>query len=265
MSGYSQHFSVDIAGAINNKAFDMFDDDDGKPMPADKAEAFLRSELAKGHKLIPSGDCDNFSPLTGCLGHQSKPDTNTRISYQCGICGQQYVDRDYNTGKAKEAADKCCICNECYKPITDNDPKLGRGKRIIHDACHKLIQAKREEAIIKKATVREDWDGPLSWGDRYYQDMVELEESLLDYDIPEDKWPKYAYGTKPTILSIDPSDLFCELLERNGLDSDFIDILHGKDDLEKAIAEFNKVNQVSNFYEEDLTVVVPIQPKKDLI
>jgi hypothetical protein len=38
-------------------------------MPADEAKRELLNQLAMGRKVLPIGDCDNFSYETGCPGH----------------------------------------------------------------------------------------------------------------------------------------------------------------------------------------------------
>lgn len=68
------HVFLDVKGALTN-----WDDkllascvahDDGSPMTAREAKAFLLEELAQGHELIPMAECDNFDWKKGCLGHQ---------------------------------------------------------------------------------------------------------------------------------------------------------------------------------------------------
>ena len=46
--------------------------DDGRRMTADEARDVLLDEIAKGHKVIPCGTCDNFDYQDGCMGHPSK-------------------------------------------------------------------------------------------------------------------------------------------------------------------------------------------------
>lgn len=65
------HMCVNIAGALRNKgALKSFEDDEGRPMSMAEARAYLLEEQAKGHKVIPVGDCDDFDYQTGCRGHQ---------------------------------------------------------------------------------------------------------------------------------------------------------------------------------------------------
>lgn len=70
MMGERVHMSMDVRGAILNRSFDGFINDEGTPATRRQAADFLMDELAKGHLFIPlSKDCDNFDPKKGCLGH----------------------------------------------------------------------------------------------------------------------------------------------------------------------------------------------------
>jgi hypothetical protein len=47
----------------------LFLHDDGRKMTAVEAKLELMEEIARGHKVIPCGPCDNFSYEKGCQGH----------------------------------------------------------------------------------------------------------------------------------------------------------------------------------------------------
>jgi len=194
-----------------------------------------------------------------------KPTTVQDTGYRCGICRQSYIDHeDSKEPKAKDIADKCCICSMCGKPILENDPKLGRGRSSGHSECWSEASAKREAANIAKARVDEKWAGPVFYGDKYYDSIDSLEENLLDDDVSMEDWPKFAHATKPVTVSIDGQDLLFNTLENNDIDSDFIDDLKGSDELLAAIKIFNEANIDSGFYTEDMNAVVPITPKEQL-
>jgi hypothetical protein len=63
------HMCINIAGAIRNKAFSGFTDDNGKPCTRKEAEEFLKSELLKGRRVLPMAECEGFDFQTGCPGH----------------------------------------------------------------------------------------------------------------------------------------------------------------------------------------------------
>ena len=60
------HMSASIEGLLRYKPAFL-----GKlfNMNGKEAKAELLALKAKGHKLIPSDNCDNFCPENGCLGH----------------------------------------------------------------------------------------------------------------------------------------------------------------------------------------------------
>jgi hypothetical protein len=73
------HMCMNVRGALNWDKKTMKRNakgftNDGKPMTSDEVRNKLMDELAKGHEVIPLGECDNFDLKTGCKGH---PDRNT--------------------------------------------------------------------------------------------------------------------------------------------------------------------------------------------
>jgi hypothetical protein len=65
----THHVSVDVDGALANRAFDFLSDN-GKPLTRIEAEAALRTLVEQGVKRIKSTDeCVGFSDQTGCPGH----------------------------------------------------------------------------------------------------------------------------------------------------------------------------------------------------
>ena len=72
------HMCMSVRGALNwdkktlKRNARGFTTNDGKPMTPEEVRSCLMDELAKGHEVIPLGECDNFDYKTGCKGH---PDT----------------------------------------------------------------------------------------------------------------------------------------------------------------------------------------------
>jgi len=68
-----KHMSTNIEGLLRNmkgKKINFLDDDNGRQMTDKEARRAIAELQAKGHKLIPSGDCDGFDPFGGgCPGH----------------------------------------------------------------------------------------------------------------------------------------------------------------------------------------------------
>lgn len=72
------HMCLNVRGFLRNQRFPrgyrgVFRHDDGRIMTPDEARNHLFDELARGHELIPIGDCDNFDHSTngGCRGHET--------------------------------------------------------------------------------------------------------------------------------------------------------------------------------------------------
>jgi len=68
-----RHMSTNIEGLLRNmkrKKINFIEDDNGRTMSDAEARAEIAQLQAKGHKLIPSGDCEGFDPFGGgCPGH----------------------------------------------------------------------------------------------------------------------------------------------------------------------------------------------------
>ena len=73
-----RHMSTNIEGLLRNmkgKKINFIDDDNGRTMSDTEARVEIAKLQAKGHKLIPSGDCEGFDPFGGgCPGHPIEDD-----------------------------------------------------------------------------------------------------------------------------------------------------------------------------------------------
>jgi hypothetical protein len=74
---YSYHMCSSIRGALRRSHTEMrrallytFKDDGSPYRSVAELREALFDELAKGHEVIPMGDCDNFDWKTGCQGHE---------------------------------------------------------------------------------------------------------------------------------------------------------------------------------------------------
>jgi hypothetical protein len=68
------HLCLDVRGALHNwsdrELRGAFRHDDGRPMSPHEAKDALMDEIAKGHKVIPTCECNNFDYQRGCQGHE---------------------------------------------------------------------------------------------------------------------------------------------------------------------------------------------------
>ena len=69
------HISTSIDGLLalsdrhlKNMLYSVTDAEGNHPTLAE-FKKYLNDEKAKGHRLLPSPECDNFDPVKGCLGH----------------------------------------------------------------------------------------------------------------------------------------------------------------------------------------------------
>ena len=73
-----RHISTSIDGLLAMSDKDLrswlpyISDDEGNHPSLKEFKSYLNEEKAKGHRLLPSPECDNFDPVHGCLGHPPK-------------------------------------------------------------------------------------------------------------------------------------------------------------------------------------------------
>ena len=69
------HMCADIRGMLNNytrkNSLKGVFTDAGRKLSHEEAREYLYDCLAKGWRVIPMCDCDNFDYQTGCKGHIS--------------------------------------------------------------------------------------------------------------------------------------------------------------------------------------------------
>lgn len=70
------HMCVNVSGVLREPPEEfaqvwrgVFSDDNGRILSLMEARQYLQEELAKGHRVIPCGPCDNFDYQKGCQGH----------------------------------------------------------------------------------------------------------------------------------------------------------------------------------------------------
>lgn len=102
-------------------------------------------------------------------------------SFQCENCERVYAAHNVGVERAKEIAEKCCICPECGKP---------KGHRYGNSECEKcrpIIWARRDAArMAKLKTVPYEISMVLNDdGDRFFFDDDDLCCYLEDLDIED--------------------------------------------------------------------------------
>jgi hypothetical protein len=67
------HMRIDIRGALMNwhdsEWKNCVTDETGRTLTPTEVKRGFLDELAKGNNYVSTGNCDNFDPKEGCLGH----------------------------------------------------------------------------------------------------------------------------------------------------------------------------------------------------
>jgi len=66
------HLRINLQGALRNKFFDCWTDDDGNELTQEQAKAEIKKMIASGKKHLVLGNCDNQQD-GHCMGHPDKP------------------------------------------------------------------------------------------------------------------------------------------------------------------------------------------------
>lgn len=80
------HMCMSVTGPLANwplrewkRALKYINKDDGTPFRSvEELKRSFLDELAKGHKVIPMGECDNFDWEQGCMGHLVEEETTVQ-------------------------------------------------------------------------------------------------------------------------------------------------------------------------------------------
>ncbi|WP_041272400.1 hypothetical protein [Desulfitobacterium hafniense] len=76
------HLCVDISGMLRlykrkgSLEGVISDPETGRTLSDAEARQYLQECLAKGWRVLPMGDCDNFDHQTGCKGHPKEGEGN---------------------------------------------------------------------------------------------------------------------------------------------------------------------------------------------
>jgi len=138
------HMCVDISGALKNKWFNCFIDDDGRRMRPRDVREKLEYMLAMGQQVMPMGEpCEGFDPIDGCPGHPTP-----RIDWV--ICGGESGPhfRPMDLQWAQDLHDQCTAAQVpfWFKQTS------GRQSGLNEDALGNRVQELPETTIHHKAT-----------------------------------------------------------------------------------------------------------------
>jgi hypothetical protein len=158
-----------------------------------------------------------------------------------------------------DLSEKCCTCYDCGKPLA-KDERIpyaeGRGKSLYHRDCERQRRMKRDAEALDKAELVADYDGPVyfegsrgSYGEGYFENVQELAEHL-DMDDDQSGRPEFAFCCEEMpFRGVDAQSLIESACEE--MDEDASERLDGIEELEKACAAFNKLNENVISWSED--------------
>lgn len=162
----------------------------------------------------------------------------------CGICGKLAL--------SKEVSEKCCTCLECGKPLSSEDRKVTAC--LYHRPCERERNAKIDRYRLEKAEILDDYSGPVyfegltgSYGDGYFEDVDELAETLNDESDLE--YPEFAHTCVKNGIYLDIGSVLENLT--SDMFEDAMESLSGVDELNAAVAAFNKANSDFSSWEVD--------------
>lgn len=160
-------------------------------------------------------------------------ETDISICTSCGAPARGRTNMDISQ--------RCCTCWECGGPLTAEERKH---PGHYHAACDRLRRGTIKLARMEKATLVENYDGPVycegvpggSYGDGYFSDVDELEDCL-----EEGCGVEFAYCcTSSRVVAIN-LDTILENATEDAFE-DAIDHIKGRGTLEAAVEAFNEAN-----------------------
>lgn len=162
-------------------------------------------------------------------------DGNPVEAWRCSECGLIYSE------KQPYSAERCCTCRNCG--ASTHDPKRG-SRQYVCDKCWVPYHAKKDQESLDRATVVEDYDGPIYDGDRYYESMDDYVDMKDGEELPE-----FVYACDVIPFSLDADDILTNIKENANLEDD-VD-LNGVDEFERACKAFNDANKNNVYWDAD--------------
>lgn len=164
----------------------------------------------------------------------SGSETDISICTSCGAPARGRTNLDIS--------EKCCTCWGCGGPLTAEEKKH---PGHYHAACDRLRRGTMELKRLEKATLVEDYDGPVfadgvrGGQDGYFRNLDELQEALEDYDETAAALDfAYCCAVKPIRIDL---DAILQSATEEFYEEAYND-LRGVDALQSAVDVFNAEN-----------------------
>lgn len=156
-----------------------------------------------------------------------KPDGTNVAAWMCGECGRIWPESD------SYSSDYCCRCSDCGGKI--------HYSQHLCDKCWGPHYARLTQGELDKATIVDDYDGPVNIGEKFWQTPEECRNNFGDNS------PEFAFCCHVESYSLDAETILQDLLENAGIDGHDESNLDGVTDFARAVEAFNEANK-SNVY-----------------
>jgi hypothetical protein len=180
-----------------------------------------------------------------------KADGTTAGIFYCSYC--RIVHR------TKEEAEFChgerlCPCGKKLERTGIYQRKCDECDRAERNERERQKEADRFEKA-KKITEAEYTGDHVYCGDQYYESVADAIDQYLEGQEPEYVWACSTHG----IPAIDLEDCTTNIIDNMWEDADYSD-LNGVEELEAALAAFNKANESIQLWEPDYSTAILVAP-----
>ncbi len=164
-------------------------------------------------------------------------------AYKCSECGKVYLDKSY--------ADKCCqpkLCEDCGCELP---PKW---YRTVCDSCQSKREFNRGKVLTMDEFLQSEYrDNMVCYNDRYYIDIDDCIESILDCEIDD---IEYIKATDKFIHELDSDNLICELESETNCEEDLYVDKQGVIELESFLKLWNEKYHLTTYGEANVYIKV---------
>ena len=166
-------------------------------------------------------------------------------AYKCEKCGKAYIDKSF--------ADKCCEPKHCKDCGCELSPKW---YRTVCDSCQSKREFNRGVVLTMDEFLRSEYkDNMVCHNDRYYMDIDECLESILDGEVEVDD-VKYLKATNKYLHKLDSDNLICGLEEECNCEDEVYVDKQGVKELEDFLKVWNDKYHLTTYGEANAYIKV---------
>ena len=165
------------------------------------------------------------------------------IAYKCSNCGQTYLDKSFS--------DKCCepkLCEDCGVELP---PKW---YRTVCDSCQSKREFNRGIVLTMEEFLKSEYkDNMVYYDGRYYVDIDDCVESILDCEIDD---VKYVNATDKYLHELDADNLIEELECNTNCEEDLYVDKQGVKELENFLKVWNEKYHLTTYGEANVYIKI---------